>query len=90
MQQEQKVKLQKDDVHRFSNFQPMMHKAYNPNEVWGIDHPQIEQCLMSGPTDEIFIPLNPRVSEPLNATFRMKIAPVAEQALLNFHGSRQV
>jgi hypothetical protein len=42
-----------------------------------IDHPQIERRLFSETTGAIFIPkvaLSPSVSEPLNASFRMKIA----------------
>ena len=47
-----------------------------------IDYPQIERSLFSVTTREIFIlkvAWSPPVSEPLNATFRMKITPVVAE-----------
>jgi len=47
-----------------------------------IDYPQIERLLFSATTGAIFfarVALSPPVSEPLNATSRMKITPVVAE-----------
>jgi hypothetical protein len=63
---------------------PKVHKINTHTvRLGGIDHPQIEERrLISVTTGAIFIgsvALSPSVSEPLNATLRMKIAPVVAE-----------
>jgi hypothetical protein len=56
-------------------------QSYTVRLAW-IDHPQIGRRLFSATTCAIFVPKvvwSPPVSQPLHASFRMKIAPVVAE-----------